>query len=275
VTSFLDVTLPTVPENLALDEALLIEADEGRSGAVLRFWEPPDFAVVLGASRRIAKDVDPVTCRADGVAVFRRSSGGGTVVIGPGVLNATIVLPQSAAPGLGAVDTAQRYVLERLAASLRPIAPAVDVQGSGDLVLDGCKFSGSAQRRLRHWFLVHLSILCEFPLERIPRYLREPDRQPEYRRGRPHAAFVRNLELPTAVGRSAMLDGWRHEAASITGHVAAVPPPPQSICAPAQSDGNDLAAQPGRAGAIASIPAELLERLLAERFANRDWVERL
>ncbi|MFO0889594.1 MAG: hypothetical protein U0790_10705, partial [Isosphaeraceae bacterium] len=56
--ALLDRTLPTVEENLALDEALLVEADEGRAGAVLRFWEPTGFAVVLGASRRIARDVN-------------------------------------------------------------------------------------------------------------------------------------------------------------------------------------------------------------------------
>ena len=34
-----------------------IEADLGRAGAVLRFWELPRLAVVLGASRRLAEDV--------------------------------------------------------------------------------------------------------------------------------------------------------------------------------------------------------------------------
>ena len=49
----LDLTCSSVAENLALDEALLIEADAGRGGRVLRFWEPADYAVVLGASCRI------------------------------------------------------------------------------------------------------------------------------------------------------------------------------------------------------------------------------
>src|SRR5207253_822560 len=80
----LDVTLPSVAENLALDEAMLIEADEGRGEPVLRFWEPRDYAVVLGASRRLGDDVLSDACRADGVPIVRRSSGGGSVVVGPG-----------------------------------------------------------------------------------------------------------------------------------------------------------------------------------------------
>ncbi|MGD0045360.1 MAG: hypothetical protein ABSE84_34040 [Isosphaeraceae bacterium] len=39
--SLLELTLETVEANLALDEALLVEADEGRAGAVLRFWDFP------------------------------------------------------------------------------------------------------------------------------------------------------------------------------------------------------------------------------------------
>ena len=55
---FLDVTLPSLPENLALDEALLLEAEAGRGGEVLRLWEWPRPAVVLGAGGRIADDVE-------------------------------------------------------------------------------------------------------------------------------------------------------------------------------------------------------------------------
>src|SRR5437667_195626 len=131
----LDVTLPSVAENLALDEAMLIEADEGRGEPVLRFWEPRDYAVVLGASRRLGDDVLSDACRADGVPIVRRSSGGGSVVVGPGTLNITVILPESAAPGLSAVDVAQRYVLERIAESIRRTGRPVHVLGQGDLAI--------------------------------------------------------------------------------------------------------------------------------------------
>ena len=114
-----DVTLPSVAENLALDEAMLIEADLGRSPPLIRFWEPRDYAVVLGASCRLRDDVLLYACAHDGVPVLRRSSGGGSVVVGPGTLNLTVILPESAAPGLSAVDRAQSYVLERIAESIR------------------------------------------------------------------------------------------------------------------------------------------------------------
>src|SRR6185437_14246053 len=58
MVDFLDLTLPTAEENLALDEALLLEAEAGRRGETLRLWEHPHPAVVLGAGCRLLDDVD-------------------------------------------------------------------------------------------------------------------------------------------------------------------------------------------------------------------------
>ena len=71
----LDRTLPTLAENLALDEALLLDAEAG-GPEVLRLWRWEQPAVVLGAGGRLADDVDEDACRADGVPIQRRSSGG-------------------------------------------------------------------------------------------------------------------------------------------------------------------------------------------------------
>ena len=239
--SLLDLSLETVEENLALDEALLVEADEGRRGAVLRFWESSRFAVVLGASRRILDDVRVEACRADEVPIVRRTSGGGSVVIGPGALNVTLVLPDSAAPGLTAVDVAQRFVLERIAGALSTPEQPVILEGSGDLTLGGRKFGGTAQRRLRQWFLVHCSILHDFPLDRISRYLTIPSRQPAYRGGRSHDDFLSNLDLPRRIIRGSICAAWS----------------PTCLLSP-----------------TTNVSHELLKTLLSDRFANRSWIER-
>jgi len=238
----LELTHSGVANELALDEALLIEADAGRSGHVLRFWEPAEFAIVLGASGRIGEDVLPEASQADAVPIYRRSSGGGTVVVGPGALCVTVVLPESAAPGLSAVDQAQHYVLETLARSIRPLVPEIGVAGRGDLVVGERKCGGSAQRRLKHWFMVHLSILYDFPIERIVRYLAIPRRQPDYRQGRDHQGFLSNLGVPRTILMEAIRSGW------ITGRSS-------------------------RRALL--VPPALVESLLAEKFTNRSWIERL
>src|SRR5262249_23339236 len=99
--------------NLARDEALLDLCESTSRASALRIWEQPTWAVVLGASGHIQEDVFVEQCERDAIAIGRRCSGGGTVVIGPGALNVTAVLPISQEPELSAVDTAQRYVLSR------------------------------------------------------------------------------------------------------------------------------------------------------------------
>jgi lipoate-protein ligase A len=237
----LDLTSSSVAEDLALDEACLIEADRCDGPAVLRFWEPRRYAVVMGASRSIRDDVLVAACCADGVPIWRRSSGGGTVVVGPGALNVAVILPQSTAPGLWAVDAAHRYVLERLAGSLRSAGQPVTIEGLGDLVIGGRKCGGSAQRRLKHWFMVHCSILYEMPIERLARYLALPERQPAYRLRRGHEDFLSNLPVPRRILVEAIRGTWSAGA-------ALCPPP---------------------AGALV-----LVQDLVSEKFGNPSWIKR-
>src|SRR5437868_13174385 len=88
----LDLTLANLPANLALDEAMLLDAEAGRNGEVLRFWHWPSPAVVLGAGGRVHADVDIEACHRAGVPMARRSSGGGTVLLGAGCLLYSLIL---------------------------------------------------------------------------------------------------------------------------------------------------------------------------------------
>ena len=239
--TFLDFSYPDVASNLALDEALLVAAEGYRVGPSLRIWESQRYAVILGASGRLREDVNISQCQADGVEIARRSSGGGTVVIGPGALNVAVVLPCDIAPGLSAVDVAQRFVLERVASAIRASGLQANVQGSGDLTLGLRKFSGSAQRRLRKFFMVHASILYNFPIEKIARWIRVPVRQPSYRDHRDHTDFLTNVDLSRRGLIDALKTAWL-------------------------TDEDPLRT---------TVPEDLVERLVREKFGDACWVERL
>ena len=97
----IDLSFDDPAQNLALDEALLDAAEEGRSGDTLRFWESPSTFVVLGTAQVFAIEVHEAACRRDGVPVLRRCSAGGCVLQGPGSLNYSLVLClENAAPAL-------------------------------------------------------------------------------------------------------------------------------------------------------------------------------
>jgi lipoate-protein ligase A len=190
----LNLTLPTPAENLALDEALLDEAETAGSGhEVLRLWEPEQTLVVVGRGSHVAHEVDLAACRRDGVPALRRGSGGAAIVSGRGCLMYAVVLSHASRPELRSIDAAHRYVLEALAGGLGRFSAGIARRGTSDLAVGERKFSGNSLRVKRTHLLYHGTLLYDFPLEAISRYLIEPPREPEYRRGRPHAAFVTNL----------------------------------------------------------------------------------
>jgi lipoate-protein ligase A len=179
--------------DLALDESLLLAAEALCGPEVLRLWEPPHPVVVVGAGGSVAHDVNLAVCREAGVPVLRRASGGGTVLLGPGCLCFSLVLRTDRAPGLHLIQPSIRYVLEKNLAALRALVPQATVEGTSDLAVSGRKFSGSAQQRKRQFFLHHGTLLYDMDLQLVSRLLQSPERQPEYRRGRPHGKFLMNL----------------------------------------------------------------------------------
>jgi len=131
----LSLTLETPAENLALDEALLDAAEAGElAEPVLRLWEPAEHFVVLGRSSVARREVFLEACRSDGVPVYRRSSGGGTILAGPGCLMYAVVLGYEAAPHLRAIDVAHRTVLGTIASALPMPDGKVAQAGISDLV---------------------------------------------------------------------------------------------------------------------------------------------
>jgi lipoate-protein ligase A len=205
---FLDLTLANPQANLALDEALLLDAEAGRAGEVLRFWELHEYAVVLGSAGCIAKDVDEDACRADRVPIVRRCSGGGTVLLGPGCLCFSLVLSFDR-PGMSDVTHSYVQILQRLGRALSTGAQRVECAGTSDLAVDNCKVSGNSQRRMRAFVLHHGTILYDFDRTRISRYLRIPTRQPTYRSLRDHASFVANLPLQKDELMSRLRTAWQ------------------------------------------------------------------
>src|SRR5436190_9137280 len=141
----LDLTLPTAPENLALDEALLLAAEDGTGREVLRLWESPSPSVILGAGGSVEIDVNVPACEAAGVPILRRASGGGTVLLGPGCLCFSLVLAFDHAPGLSEIRPSNAHVLDRVGNALRGIVSDACAAGTSDLAVNGLKFSGNAQ----------------------------------------------------------------------------------------------------------------------------------
>ena len=212
--TLLDLTLPTPAENLALDEALLDAAEAGERREVLRFWESPTPFVVVGYANKIASEVNVTECEARGIPIFRRCSGGGTVVQGPGCLNYAVILRITETAPTRNISSANEFIMERVLNAIssithHPSTINLSVCGHTDLALGSLKFSGNAQRRRKHFLLFHGTLLLNFDLPLISELLNMPSLQPDYRASRAHEQFITNLDLPADQVKCALAAEWQ------------------------------------------------------------------
>lgn len=192
---YLDLTLPSPAENLALDEVLL-EVAEQEGTECLRFWEARSPFVVLGLSNRADRETNRARCEQLGVPILRRFSGGGTIVQGPGCLSFALALVINSNPLLDSVSTSNRFIMETHRAAVEKLVGGrVTVKGHTDLETGGRKFSGNAQRRGRRALLFHGTFLMAADLELFAKLLNPPSREPEWRDGRSHIEFTANASI--------------------------------------------------------------------------------
>lgn len=196
---------------LERERRLFLDVERGASSHAVALWQAAEPVVVIGQSNAIAEHVDEPACAADGIPVLRRFSGGGSVVLAPGCLNYAVALSFDVRPDL--IDVAWSF-----AAILRDIARGLGVEsvslgGGTDLVMNGRKVSGNAQRRGRRGLLHHGTLLYDFDATLAARYLTEPTRRPAYRGTRRHTEFLGNLPLAGDVVR-ARLETALHRLAS-------------------------------------------------------------
>lgn len=191
-------------ESLKFDEELLSAGQ-----AVLWFWESTQECVVLGQSGYPERDARLDECRFAGIPVLRRVSGGGAVLLGPGCLNYSLVLPLGHFPECRNV----RYSLEWIMGTMRRALglPGLTCEGLSDLALYGRKVSGNAQRRTHAAVLHHGTLLYNFDPGRAELFLAEPCREPAYRAGRSHRNFLGKLPLSSAGIQRRIVEAWcRH-----------------------------------------------------------------
>jgi lipoate-protein ligase A len=150
--------------NLRLDEELLADG-----GGVLRMWESAGECVVLGQSGQAERDVHVEACRLAGVPVLRRTTGGGAVLLGPGCLNYTLVIPLAARPECRDVRYSMRWILDLVREALD--LPELRCDGQSDLCVADRKVSGNAQRRTHSAILHHGTLLYDFDAARVERFL--------------------------------------------------------------------------------------------------------
>lgn len=176
-----------------------------------RLYRPDGIQVVLGRGSRPEKELNIAACREDRVAVLRRRGGGCSVVLDPGNVIVSVVLPVTGFAGNpGHFARLTRWLTGALE---RAGIDGVRQRGISDLALGERKIGGACIYRSRDVLFYSVTLLVRPETALFERYLAHPPREPDYRRGRPHAEFVTSLaeEFPGIGGAAELMEMLRRE----------------------------------------------------------------
>ena len=207
----LDTPALSVSEQIALDRELMSEVGRGERPPLLRFYDFSDVAIVLGISQEEEKYVQTANAQEDAVPILRRFSGGGTVFIHPGCLVYTVITRIAPPFKRFNVMGAYRLVFAPVIEAFKNRGIDLEFHEPCDLAIEGKKIAGNAQSQKSGAILIHGSFLVDPDLQRIKRYLKEPDIRPEYRAARPHEDFLLplgKLGFTEQTLRTLLIDAW-------------------------------------------------------------------
>lgn len=174
----------------AYDDDLIAAARrDGRTRVRVYRLEVP--VAVLGAGSRPAVELNLDACREDGLPILRRRGGGCAVLLDPGnVIVSVVAIGLPFGRHRACFDLLTAWLIDGLA---RIGIPGVRQAGVCDLTLSGMKVGGACLHRSRDRLYYSASLLVRPDRDAVTRYIAHPPREPDYRRGRDHAAFMGSL----------------------------------------------------------------------------------
>ena len=253
---------------MAIDEAILAAQRAGQAPPTIRFygWQPA--AVSLGYFQRAAAEIDLERCRANGIDVVRRLTGGRAVLhereltysivvsedyplLPPTITASYLLFSSGLAAGLRRLGVRAAMTMPQAAYAKmqkqRSSAACFDAPAHYELTFDGRKLAGSAQVRKDGVVLQHGSILLDFAPRRLAELLRIDDAQ---REAVAAVLDARATSLRRILGREV---GWQETAEAVEAGLREV--------LQAELEEGELTAGESAAG----------RRLIEEKYGSMDW----
>ena len=138
--------------NLAFEEYVLLNKKEND---VLILWQN-DNAVIIGQNQNTAAEINAPFVEEHGVRVVRRTTGGGAVYHDLGNLNYSFISDY---------ESIEASSLERftrpIVAALAALGVRAEASGRNDILVEGCKVSGTARRIAGGRILYHGTLLFD------------------------------------------------------------------------------------------------------------------
>jgi lipoate-protein ligase A len=127
--------------NIAVDQAMIELHQAGRIPDTFRFMRFPPTALI-GRHQALSQEVDVAHCRAHGIGIVRRITGGGAIYLDEGQLGWGLVFGRNAL-GAGSLPELARDICVAVAAGLRKLGVEARYRPRNDIEVDGRKISGT------------------------------------------------------------------------------------------------------------------------------------
>ncbi len=178
--------LKTVRYNLP--DQKVLESDKPIDHIV---WQVDKRYLVLGRSNEAKTSLIAQAVDADKVEVLKRPSGGEAVLLTPGMLVIALKYPlEKVGKAHDVFNLANSLIKEALSESG---VQNITARGISDICIGEKKILGSAIFRKPDSVFYHAVLNVNEDIRLIDRYLKHPKREPDYRKGRSHLAFVSSL----------------------------------------------------------------------------------
>ncbi len=156
-------------------------------------WQPEETVIVLGQSNQADTAVNTDISEADGVMIFKRPTGGQTVILTPRTIVISVRLLSEK------LDNPQVYfkrINKLIIMALANLGVSdLNEKGISDITIGEKKILGSSIYRKRNMVFYHAVLNISETPEFIGRYLKHPSKEPDYRIGRKHEDFVTSIHL--------------------------------------------------------------------------------
>lgn len=144
--------------NLALEEYLLTNYTEG---TIVMLWQNEN-TIVIGRHQNALEEVNQQYVDEHKIKVVRRNTGGGAVYHDLGNLNYSVITDQ-----LDTNENMMRIFSEPVIAVLKDLGVEATFSGRNDILIDGKKVSGTAQKIYKTRVLHHGCILFDTDLDKV------------------------------------------------------------------------------------------------------------
>ncbi|WP_304508554.1 lipoate--protein ligase [Anaerotignum sp.] len=140
----------------------------GQKQDIFMLWQT-DRCAMLGSNQIAQDEIDLALAKQNDVQIVRRSSGGGTIYTDEGTLLCTLITPFSS--GDDAKEIGRNRLAEPLISALQKMGIHGEIKGRNDMLIDGKKFSGLAQRLGKNCLCSHCSLLFDTDLSILEKIL--------------------------------------------------------------------------------------------------------